>query len=386
MKKRLLALILALLMGASLTARAENAVLAKGAIVVDGNTGEILYHQNAFDALPPASTAKIMTGLLICEAVARGDLRWDQMITASEMALANIAWDASRLDMPIQVGEELTVAAYFYGAMLCSDTYSCRVMAHAIGGSVPGFVAMMNERARQLGCSASYFTNATGYPEGGMTSSCWDLYLIARQAMTHPAFAQVVSTPAITIPATNLSEARILYNSNWLLGMPPKAVGTAYSMNYSYPYCMGIKTGYTAQAGNCLVAFGQKGDRSVYTVILGAQVYNLADGTVDRAVFSETIRLMDWVLKDGAAEPLAVREAPTIWELAYGLAQKGSVGERVKAIQQALKNRGYYHGSVDGQFGQQTCDAVMAFQRDHGLTPDGIAGRQTQNALLGTNY
>jgi len=385
-KKRILALLLALLIGVSLNGLAENAVLANAALVVDGRTGEILYQQNAFEMLPPASTAKIMTGLLICEAVARGDFHWDQVITASEGALANIAWDASRLDVPIQVGEELTVAAYFYAAMLCSDTYSCRVMAHAIGGSVPGFVAMMNERARQLGCAHSHFTNATGYPEGEMTSSCWDLYLIARQAMTHPAFAQVVSTPAITVPATNLCDQRILYNSNWLLGMPPKAAGTQYSMDYSYPYCMGIKTGYTAQAGNCLVAYGQMGDRSVYTIILGAQAYTLADGTVDRAVFSETIRLMDWALKEGAEASLAVRKAPTIQELGYVLVQKGSTGERVKAIQQALKDRGYYSGSVDGQFGQQTCNAVMAFQKDRGLTPDGIAGRKTQNALLGTSY
>ncbi|MBQ8537638.1 MAG: peptidoglycan-binding protein [Clostridia bacterium] len=386
MKKRLLALLLALFMGVSLAARAENAVLANAALVVDGKTGEILYQQNAFEALPPASTAKIMTGLLVCEAVARGDLKWDQVIPASEKALANIAWDASRLDVPIQVGEELSVAAYFYGAMLCSDTYSCRVLAHAVGGSVSGFVAMMNERAEQLGCASSNFTNATGYPEGNMTSSCWDLYLIARQAMTHPAFAQVVSTPAISIPATNMSEERILYNSNWLLGMPPKAASVAYSMDYSYPYCMGIKTGYTAQAGNCLVAYGQRGDRSVYTVILGAQAYSLADGTVDRAVFSETIRLMDWVLEADAVTALAVRTPPAIQELAYQVVQRGSTGERVRQIQTALKERGFYTGAIDGNFGQQTFNAVVAFQVAQGLTADGIAGRQTQNALLGTSY
>lgn len=386
MKKRLLALVLALLMGVSLAAKAENAVLANAALVVDGKTGEILYQQNAFASLPPASTAKIMTGLLVCEAVARGDLKWEQVIPASETALANIAWDASRLDIPIQVGEELSVAAYFYGAMLCSDTYSCRVLAHAVGGSVPGFVAMMNARARQLGCASSNFTNATGYPEGNMTSSCWDLYLIARAAMGHPAFAQVVSTPAISIPATNLSQERVLYNSNWLLGMPPKASGTAYNMDYSYPYCMGIKTGYTAQAGNCLVAYGQRGDRSVYTVLLGAQAYTLADGTVERAVFSETIRMMDWALTQGAEGELAVRTPPAMAELSYQVLQMGSGGERVRQLQKALKEKGFYTGTVDGQFGQQTFNAVVSFQVAYGLSADGIAGRQTQNALLGTSY
>ena len=84
MKKRVLALLTALLIGVSFGACGENAVLAKAALVIDGVTGEILYQQNAFDVLPPASTAKIMTGLLICEAVARGDLRWDQVLPASE--------------------------------------------------------------------------------------------------------------------------------------------------------------------------------------------------------------------------------------------------------------------------------------------------------------
>jgi len=387
MSKRWMAFLLALCLGlGSLSALAEDAVLAHGALVVDGATGEILYEQNAFEAMPPASTAKIMTGLLVCEAVASGRLKWNDTLTATEPMLANIAWDASRLDVPIQVGEELNLASYFYAAMLCSDTSSCRVLAHTICGSVEGFVEMMNRRAEQLGCEKTHFTNATGYPEGNMTSSCWDLYLIAKQAMGHPAFAQVVSTPAIMLPATNLSNPRTLYNSNWLLGMPPEAQMKNYSQDYTYPYCLGIKTGYTAQAGNCLVAYGQKDNRRVYTVILGAQSVTLADNTIDRQAFSETIRLMKWALEDGAQTQLEVRKPAPTPQPTYALMQMGSSGENVRRLQQALKDAGFYEGVVDGDYGQQTYNAVKKFQNAKGLSADGVAGKQTQNALFGTSY
>lgn len=386
MKKRWIASLLAFLLAGSAGAWAEDAVLAKAALAVDGVTGEILYAQNAFETLPPASTAKIMTGLLVCEAVAREELQWNQTLTATQEALASIAWDASRLEVPIQVGEEMTAAAYFYAAMLNSDTYSCRVLAHAVGGSVAGFVALMNQRAQELGCEKTIFTNATGYPEGEMTSTCWELYLIAREAMRHPAFAQVVSTQSVTLPATNLSEERTLYNSNWLLGMPDKVLAVTYHQDYTYPYCLGIKTGYTSQAGNCLVAYGQRGERQVYTVILGAKAVTLADGSVERQVFSETIRLMAWALEEGAAQPLPVGTPSPTQPPIYALMKMGSTGEGVTRLQNALQAAGYETGGIDGKFGRQTQEALMAFQKDQGLEPDGIAGRQTQNALFGTSY
>ena len=368
------------------TAQANPAVLANAALVVDAANGKILYQQNAFDPLPPASTVKIMTALLVCEAEAAGQFHWSDKVTATSEMLKKIAWDASRLEDPIQVGETLTVIQYLYCALMCSDTYSCRVLSHLVAGSVEGFVAKMNARAKELGCLNSCFTNATGYPEGDMVSTAWDLCLIAQEAMTHPVFEEIVSTQSCVLPATSKTGSRTLLNSNWLLGMP-KGDQSKYSGDYEYSGCIGIKTGYTAQAGSCLVACAEKRGRRIYTVILGAKNVLLEDQTIERQAFTETIRMLDWAFYGDGETPLAVRKQVDLYAyVGYVLVKSGSEGDAVKRLQQALKDQGYYEGAVDGKFGQQTESAVMAFQKDRQLTQDGIAGKNTQNALYGTSY
>lgn len=367
-------------------AEETNAVLAEAALIVDATNNRILYQQNAFTPLPPASTVKILTGLLVCEAQATGAFEWTDKITASPEALKNIAWDASRLNVPIEEGETLTVMQYLYCALIRSDTYSCRVLSHLVAGSVSGFVDKMNARAKELGCLDSYFTNATGYPEGEMLSTAWDLYLITQEAMKYPVFEEIVSTASCTIPATNKNEARTLTNSNWLLAMP-KNTKTVYNDDYTYPDCIGIKTGQTTQAGSCLVAGAQRRGTRIYTVILGGKNVLLEDQTVERQAFTETIRMMNWAFFSDGVTPLAVRKQVDLYAyVGYMLVKNGSEGDAVRRLQQALKEQEYYDGAIDGSFGQQTENAVYAFQEANGLTMDGIAGKGTQNVLYGTSY
>ena len=259
-------------------------VKAKAAILVDLDTLEVLYEQNADEALPPASTTKIMTALLTLEAVERGQLSLEQQITAGSEELSVIPWDASTVSPKIADGEVMTVLDHLYCVMLTSDCASCNVLAKAVAGSVEDFVELMNQRAEQLGCTGVVFKNAHGYPQEGHVASARSLFIIALAAMEHPTFAQIVAQRDYTVPQTNKSAERKLVNTNSLV------VG---SSGYSYIYATGIKTGYSKSSGYCLVSTAAKDGRELLAVVLGAEKPTV-DGAVVYEHFTESKRLLEW--------------------------------------------------------------------------------------------
>ena len=152
----------------------------------------------------------------------------------------------------IQAGEIMTVEDLLYCMLVVSANEACNVLAEAVSGSVDAFVDAMNAKADALGCENTHFVNTTGLHDSQHYTTAWDLYLITREAMSHDDFMRICDTARVTIPATNLSEERNLYTTNYL-------IDTWRSLGYIYSDAHGIKTGSTDEAGHCLVSSAADG-------------------------------------------------------------------------------------------------------------------------------
>ena len=261
-------------------------VLAKAALLADPDTGEVLYARNIHDKLYPASLTKVMTALLVIEAVDEGRIAMDTVLTASESAIANLPDDGSNAG--IKVGEELTVEQLLHCILVVSANEACDILAEGISGSVDAFVALMNKRAAELGCENTHFMNTNGLQSVEHYTTAWDMYLITREARTHDVFLRICNTKFYEVPPTNVNPSpRKYYTTNYL-------ISTARNADYLYKGANGVKTGSTSDAGYCLIATADRGERSLLSVVLGAERVTREDGTRDTQSFSETIRLFDY--------------------------------------------------------------------------------------------
>ena len=174
-----------------------------------------------------------------------------------------------------------------YCIMLSSANEGCNILAEGVAGSIDAFVDRMNAKAQAIGCEDTNFVNTNGLPDDYHYTTAWDLYLITKEARTHADFMPIVSTIYFEVPATNLSEPRKLYTTNYLVS----SYRTSY---YLYQGAQGIKTGSTSAAGYCLVSSATRSGRSLLSVVLGAERVTLEDGTVLTKSFTETAKLFDW--------------------------------------------------------------------------------------------
>ena len=287
-----LALLLSLLLVPSAFAAGDDApvlpedpeILSKAALLMDYNTGTVVYAHNEHEELYPASLTKIMTALLTLDAVKEGKLSLDQEVTASETALAGLPSDGSTAN--IKAGETMSVRNLLYCMMVVSANEACNILAEAVAGSTSAFVDKMNEKAEALGCENTHFVNTNGLHDPQHYTSAWDLYLITRAAMEYEEFITITDTAAYTVPATNISEERKLYTTNHLLSNW-RVIG------YRDTRAHGIKTGSTDDAGYCLVSSAEKGSLHFVSVILGAERVEV-DGVGDIRSFSHTSRMFDY--------------------------------------------------------------------------------------------
>ena len=225
---------------------------AKSALLIDMDTEQVLYEQAADEQRYPASITKIMTALLTLEAVGRGELDLNDVITMDDAALADLTPDSSTAGL--QAGEEITVRNLLYCLLLASANEAANALAIAVAGDIPAFVEQMNQRAQELGMSGTHFVNPHGLHSDDHYTTARDIFKMAKQAMTHATFREIVSTGTYTVPATNLSGERTLYNTNALLT-------SAFYPGYTYSGTIGIKTGSTGQAGYCVTAASQGSSR-----------------------------------------------------------------------------------------------------------------------------
>lgn len=254
-------------------------VHAEAALLVDMNTGAVLLAKNENQKMYPASTTKILTAILTLEKSNLSDV-----VVASEEAIAPITNEHSQLG--IVPGEELTVEQLLYALLVQSANDAANVLAEHVGGSIRGFVDMMNARARELGAVNSNFANPHGFHDPNHYTTASDLALLARHAMKNETFREIVATKTYDLPPTNKCEkTRKLSNTNHL-------VSKYRNTSLFYQYATGIKTGHTDESGDCLVASATKGDINLLSVILGCENENEKDKAYS---FTDTTALFQHV-------------------------------------------------------------------------------------------
>lgn len=260
-------------------------------ILIEANTGKILYEKNSNDVRFPASTTKIMTAILTVE-----NCNLDDVATVSHNAVYSIPYDYTHASL--KEGEELTIEQLLYALMIPSANDAAIVLAEHISGSVEEFAKLMNKRAEELGCKNTHFVNPNGIHSKDHTSTSYDLALIGKFAMQNSIIRKIVSTTQFTLPATNKYSKtdRIFNNSNDLL--------STYS-RYYYEGTTGVKTGYTGEAGNCIIASAKKNDFEVILVVLGGESTNT--GLSQRYLDCKT--LFDYAFKNYSIKTLNEKNA-----------------------------------------------------------------------------
>lgn len=222
------------------------AITARAAVVVDGDTGQILYQRNANLRLPQASTTKLMTALVAAE---QG--RLDQVVTISS-ASAEIGGSS----MYLEEGERLTLEQLMYGLLLVSGNDAADAIATAVGGSTPAFVDRMNARAASLGMADTHYANPHGLPDPNHYSTALDMAILGRTALANTTVARIAGTRLARLPGNGRTRnvQRTLVNHNKLLGW--------------FPGAWGGKTGYTSVAGRCFIGSARRNGRYVVEAIL----------------------------------------------------------------------------------------------------------------------
>lgn len=272
-----------LFLGPNALAATDPDVKAGAAILVEVNTGKVLYEKNADVRMEPASITKVMTVLLAVEAIEAGQVSLSDMVTASENSWYDVVSDSSNAN--IQPGEVMSLEDLLYCALVVSAGEGCNIIAEYISGDVSTFIDLMNSRAVELGCESTNFANTHGLPNDNHYTTARDLFLIMEEANNHPLFAKIAGTDFYQTAATNMNSGRDLTNTNRLI-LP--------GSSYFYSFCTGGKTGSTNAAGYCLAATAVKENLSFISIVLGAGSEILGDGTTSVLSYTETKRLFEW--------------------------------------------------------------------------------------------
>lgn len=251
----------------------EPNLISQSAILVDTKTGKILYSKNENEKMYPASTTKILTAILTLE-----NCNLDEIVTISYDTVMSIPDGYS--SAYLQIGEELTVEQLLELLLVHSANDAANALAEHVGGSVESFVSMMNTKVNELGLSHTHFTNTFGMHNDNHYTTAQDLSNIMKYCIKNEDFRRLAGKASCAIPSTNKSDIRKYSSTNSLILPNTK--------NY-YPYLTCGKTGYTSQAGDCLVSCSYKDNLELICVILGGKTIN---NTSTR--FSETKTLYEY--------------------------------------------------------------------------------------------
>ncbi len=239
-------------------------IASQAAVVMDAKTGQILYAKNLYNQMYPASITKIMTALVALE---NGDL--NSVITMSENAVYGIEADSNHIGLT--VGEQITLEDALYAVMLVSANEAAWGVAEHISGSLEAFCDLMNQKAQELGCVNTNFTNANGLHDENHYTCAYDMALITQAAMQNEKLVEIASSTFHEIPPTNMyDQPRELYQGNKLI-----REGT----EYYYENCVAGKTGYTIAAQGTLTCWAEKDGVELIAVTL--YVGSNADNYID---------------------------------------------------------------------------------------------------------
>lgn len=242
---------------------------SESAIVMEAATGTILYEKNIHTKRYPASITKIMTTMLALE-----HCELDEIVTYSEDAV----YKTEGSGIYRNVGEQMSLEDTLYAVMLESANECAYATAeHVTGGDYEAFIKMMNDKAAELGCQNTNFTNSNGLPDEQHVTTCYDMALISREAIKDDMFRTLVSTRRYDLPATNKSLPLAMFNHH-------KMICNNITAQYLYEYAIGGKTGYTNAARSTLVTYAEKDGMLLICVVMKSE------GTH----FTDTIKLFDY--------------------------------------------------------------------------------------------
>lgn len=284
---------------------------AEAVIVINADTGAVLYEKNARKLHYPASITKVATALYALKL--KGN-QLDDLVTGEQEAIATTSSEAKQranYNLPpywlendgthigIKRGEQLTLRDLLYGMMVPSGNDAANVIAQFAGdGSIPLFMEGLNRYLKELGCKHTTFYNPHGLHHPQHQTTAQDMAVIAQEALKDPFFRQVVSTVRYQRPQTNKQEPSILVQSNMLLRKGKK--------NY-YPYAIGIKTGYHSRAGHTLVAAAKKDDRTLIAVLLKEKKRP--------ELFEDAIKIFDAAFKQNRVKRTLIKAGPQTYTL-----------------------------------------------------------------------
>lgn len=242
---------------------------AKSAILIDGTTGTVLLEKNSRERLPIASVTKIMSMLLIMEAIDKGIINYDTKVTVSEYS-----WSFGGSQVWLEPGEVFTVDELLKAVAIHSANDATVALAEAIAGSEDAFVAMMNQKARELGMKNTNFLDCTGLTDTGHYSSAFDIAVMSRELLLkHPEITQYTST----------------WHAKFRENVPGKnyvSLDNTNKLVRHYSGTVGLKTGYTSAAGHCLSAAAVRNGQQLISVVLGEPDSNTR--------FAESRKLLDY--------------------------------------------------------------------------------------------
>lgn len=241
----------------------------EASILMEVDTGAILYAKNINEPLYPASTTKLMTALLVVE-----NCQMDEVVTFSDAAIDNTEWGSSRIG--IMKGEQLTVEQCLYGLLLGSANEVAYGLAEHVAGDLDSFVDMMNKKAADLGCTNTHFVNASGLPDEEHYVSAFDLATIARAFFSNETLSMISGTTKYVIPPTNKTEEERPQENHHKM-LPGK--------KYAYDGIVGGKTGFTTDARQTLVTCAQRDGMKLICVVMKDESPNQ---------FTDTAELFDY--------------------------------------------------------------------------------------------
>lgn len=252
-------------------------LVGEGAILIDYNSNRILYEKNSDKKMYPASTTKIMTAIL---AIELGNM--EDMVEIDEEVVSLTEGSHIALDY----GEKMKFEDLLNGLMVASANDAANAIAKHVSGSIEGFVELMNDKAEEIGAVDTHFTNPNGLHDENHYTTAYDLFLISKYAMQNETFQKYASKTEYTIAPTNKkSEKRLLHTTNKFLYGNHNMDVDGKVIPIKYEGINGIKTGTTPEAKNCLVSSAQRGDKTLFTVVLKS---------VEMDVYADTYKLLNY--------------------------------------------------------------------------------------------
>lgn len=267
-------------------------VAARGAILYEATTDTVLLEQDADVRLYPASTTKLLTALVALEYGNPEDV-----VTVTAEAIDGLYEQGS--SSYLLRGEEISFMDLMRYLLIGSGNDAANALAIHVSGSIENFVELMNNTARELGCTNSHFVNPHGLHDEEHYTTARDLLTIAKAAMDNEIIAELVAQEEVVLPITNKHDRTTTkYTTNYLISKKSTA-------EYYYEGAIGVKTGFTTPAGMCLVGACKKGDYTYYSVVLGAEKVDGVDGR-----FAETIKLFNWGAANWAQQVMLSSSEP----------------------------------------------------------------------------